>query len=69
MEGLDLRIRYRGHSIDLQLARNSLTVCEPDRQVAPISICVGNKAYELAGSSTRVFSLDNKKTKLAIVEK
>ena len=57
MESLDMRIRYRGHSIDLYLTRDSLRIRGHDRQVAPISLCVTGKAYEFAGGSTHVFSL------------
>ena len=57
MESLDMRIRYRGHSLDLYLTRDTLTVRGHDRQVAPISLCVTGETCEFAGGSTRVFSL------------
>lgn len=57
MEALDMRIRYRGHSIDLQLTRDALTVRGHDREAAPISLCVAGEACEFVGGSTRVFSL------------
>ena len=57
MERLDMRIRYRGHSIDLRLTREALTVRGYDREAAPISLCVAGKVYEFVGGSTRVFQL------------
>jgi len=58
MESLDMRIRYRGHSLDLQLTRDALTVHGHDRQVAPISLCVSGQNCEFAGGSIRVFPLN-----------
>ena len=58
-----MRIRYRGHSIDLQLTRESLTVRGHDRQAAPISLSVAGDIYEFVGGTTRVFPLDKVETK------
>ncbi|MGA2404386.1 MAG: glycosyl hydrolase family 65 protein [Syntrophobacteraceae bacterium] len=69
MERLDMRIRYRGHSIDLRLKRDSITVRGRDREVAPISLCVEGKVYEFVGGSTRVFQLNDEATKRAILQK
>jgi beta-phosphoglucomutase family hydrolase len=57
MESLDMRIRYRGHSIDLQLTRESLTMRGHDRHAAPISLSVAGKSYQFVGGTTRVFQL------------
>ena len=57
MEVLEMRIRYRGHSIDLKLTRDSLTVCGHDREAAPISLCVAGLTSEFFGGSTHVFGL------------
>ena len=57
MEGLEMRIRYRGHSIDLLLTREALTMRGSDRHAAPIALSVAGKSYEFAGGSTRVFKL------------
>lgn len=57
MEALDMRIRYRGHSIDLQLTRDVLTVRGHDREAAPIALCVAGEVCDFAGGSTRVFPL------------
>jgi beta-phosphoglucomutase family hydrolase len=64
MEGLDMRIRYRGHSIDLQLTREALTIRGYDSQAAPISVLVAGKSYEFAGGSTQVFKLGEDEAKL-----
>jgi len=62
LESLDMRIRYRGHSLDLQLTRDALTLRGHDRQAAPIALSVSGETYEFAGGSTRVFRLNNDDT-------
>ena len=57
MDALDLRIRYRGHSLDLRLTRDALTVHGHDREAAPISLHVAGETCEFVGGSTRVFPL------------
>jgi beta-phosphoglucomutase family hydrolase len=57
MERLDLRIRYRGHSLDLKLTRDSLTVRGHDGAAAPISLSVEDRVYEFASGTSRVFGL------------
>ncbi len=57
MERLDLRIRYRGHSLDLRLTRDSLTVRGRDGEAVPISLCVDGKVCEFVSGTTRVFRL------------
>ena len=57
MERLDMRIRYRGHSLDLRLTRHALTVRGRERGAAPINLGIQNEVYEFAGGSTRVFKL------------
>ncbi|MBK5205345.1 MAG: beta-phosphoglucomutase family hydrolase [Polaromonas sp.] len=59
MERLDLRIRYRGHSLDLRLTRDSLTVRGRDGAAAPISLCVDDKIHEFVSGTTRVFRLND----------
>jgi hypothetical protein len=61
MERLDMRIRYRGHSLDLRLTRDSLTVRGRDRGAAPINLGIQNKIYEFAGGSTRFFKLGSER--------
>ena len=54
---LDMRIRYRGHSLDLQLTRDALTVRGRDREVAPILLSVEGEVCEFVGGTTRQFPL------------
>ena len=56
LERLDMRIRYRGHSLDLRLTRDALTVRERERGAALIHLGFRDKVYEFAGG-TRVFKL------------
>jgi beta-phosphoglucomutase family hydrolase len=56
MERLDMRIRYRGHSLDLRLTRDTLTVREHERGAAPIQLALKDAVYEFAGG-TRVFTV------------
>jgi trehalose/maltose hydrolase-like predicted phosphorylase len=53
---LDMRIRYRGHAIDLLLRCDSITVRERDQGPAPINLGINNEVHEFAGG-TRVFML------------
>jgi beta-phosphoglucomutase family hydrolase len=62
MERLDMRIRYRGHSLDLRLTCESLTVRERDGVATPISLCVDGKVCEFASGTTRVFRLNDEAT-------
>jgi beta-phosphoglucomutase family hydrolase len=57
LERLDMRIRYRGHSLDLALTRDSLTVRGRNHGVAPISLRVDGQACEFAGGTIQVFPL------------
>jgi beta-phosphoglucomutase family hydrolase len=57
MERLDMRIRYRGHSLDLRLTRDALTVRGRERGVAPIKVGFKDQVYEFTGGGTRVFNL------------
>jgi trehalose/maltose hydrolase-like predicted phosphorylase len=54
---LDMRIRYRGHSLDLRLTRDTLTVRGREPGAAPIKLGIKDEVYEFAGGSTRVFEL------------
>jgi trehalose/maltose hydrolase-like predicted phosphorylase len=57
MDRLDMRIRYRGHSLDLRLTRDTLTVRGRDRGPAPIRLGFKDEVYEFAAGSTRVFEI------------
>ena len=59
MERLDMRIRYRGHTLDLRLTRDTLTVRGRERGAAPINLGFKNQVYEFTGGSTRVFKLES----------
>jgi len=69
MKRLDMRIRYRGHSLDLRLTRDSLRVRGRDGASAPISLCVDDRVYEFVSGTTRVFRLNTEATDGVIVEK
>jgi trehalose/maltose hydrolase-like predicted phosphorylase len=62
MERLDMRIRYRGHSLDLRLTRDSLTIRGRDGAAPPITLGVDGEVCEFAGSTTRVFRLSGDAT-------
>ena len=62
MERLDMRIRYRGHSLDLRLTRDSLTVRGRDGAAGPISLSVDGEVGEFVGGTTRVFRLNDDAT-------
>ena len=55
---LDMRIRYREHTLDLRLTRTTLTVRGRERGAAPIQLGFKNDVYTFTGGSTRVFPLD-----------
>jgi glycosyl hydrolase family 65 len=52
-----MRIRYRGHSLDLRLTHDTLTVRGHERGVAPIRLGFKDEVVEFAAGSTRVFNL------------
>lgn len=56
IDRLDMRIRYRGHSLDVRLTRDTLTLRERDRGPAPIRVGFRDDVYDFAGG-TRVFVL------------
>jgi trehalose/maltose hydrolase-like predicted phosphorylase len=59
MERLDMRIRYRGHSLDLRLTRDSLRIRGRDGVAPPITLCVDGEICEFASGTTRFFRLNN----------
>jgi trehalose/maltose hydrolase-like predicted phosphorylase len=54
---IDMRIRYRGHSLDLHLTHESLTVRGRERGLAPIQLGFGDEIHEFACGSTHTFKL------------
>ncbi len=55
---LDLRIRYRGHTLDLQLTHEALTIHGRERGAHPIRLAWKNEVHEFEGGSTRMFELE-----------
>ena len=65
IEYLELRIRYRGHSIDLRLDHETLTLHVHSGAAAPMPLLVGGEKYELQSGTTRVFPLTTRATEEA----
>jgi beta-phosphoglucomutase family hydrolase len=59
MARLDMRIRYRGHSLSLRLTRDELTVRGRDGTAPPITLCVDGKVSEYTSGTTRVYRLND----------
>lgn len=57
LDRLDMKIRYRGHSLDIRLTRDALTIRGRDRRPAPIRVGLRDEVFEFAAGSTRVFPL------------
>ena len=57
---LDMRIRYRGHSLDLRLTHDSLTVRGRDRVAPPIALCINDTIETFVSGTTRVFPIMEK---------
>ncbi|MGD2141128.1 MAG: glycosyl hydrolase family 65 protein, partial [Burkholderiales bacterium] len=55
---LDMHIRYRGHSIDVHLNRDSITLRGHNDDAPPISLLVDGSIFEFASGMTREFKLD-----------
>lgn len=58
LERLDLRLRYRGHTLDVRLTRDTLTIRSRERTAVPLRFCLRGAARELAGGETVVLELD-----------
>jgi len=61
IERLDMRVRYRGHSLDVRVTRDTLSVRGRDGAASPISLCVDDQVFEFVSGTTRVFSLNRKR--------
>ena len=59
VERFDMRLRYRGHSIDLQLTREALNLRADESQAPPIALRVGVEETTLASGENRSFSLEH----------
>jgi trehalose/maltose hydrolase-like predicted phosphorylase len=55
---LEMRMRYRGHSLDLHLTRETFTVRGHERGIAPIRLAVGQDVCDFSCGSTRTFRLN-----------
>jgi len=55
---LDMHIRYRGHSLELSLTRDTLTVRGREHGIPPIKLAVRDQVYDFACDETRVFQLN-----------
>ena len=53
----EMSMRYRGHSLDLQVTGNMLTVRDRDHGATPISLQVGKQIHKFEAGSTRAFKL------------
>jgi trehalose/maltose hydrolase-like predicted phosphorylase len=58
MERFEMHIRYRGHSIDLRLTRDTLTVRGHALDAPPIALCVADTSCQFVSGTTRVFRLN-----------
>jgi beta-phosphoglucomutase family hydrolase len=59
LQRLDMRLRYRGHTLDLKLTRDALAVRSREPGIEPIRLAVRDEIHEVAAGSTRVFSLSD----------
>ncbi|AMN45913.1 hypothetical protein ACG33_02060 [Steroidobacter denitrificans] len=58
IDRIDMRIRYRGHAIDLRLTRETLTIRCREPGAAPVRLAVRDDERDFTGGSTHVFRLD-----------
>jgi trehalose/maltose hydrolase-like predicted phosphorylase len=54
---MDLRIRYRGHSLDVRLTHDTLTVRGRERGISPITLSVNDQTYEFPCGTSHSFQL------------
>jgi beta-phosphoglucomutase family hydrolase len=59
LERIDMRVRYRGHALDLRITKHALTVRGRERGPAPINLALRDEVVEFDGNGTRVFKLAN----------
>lgn len=57
MERLDMRIHYRGHSLDVRLSAHTLTVHGRNRSAPAIGLCVNGETVTFEAGTSRVFRL------------
>jgi trehalose/maltose hydrolase-like predicted phosphorylase len=61
LEQLSMRIRYRGHGLDLQLTRGSLSVKAQATEAPPIRIAVGEDQRDLQPGEEHVFDIPQRR--------
>lgn len=57
LQRLDMRIRYRGHALDIRLTRDKLTIRCREHGIAPIKLGMKGEVHEFACGSTLEFDL------------
>jgi len=57
LKRLDMRIRYRGHTLDLRLTPKALTVRGREPGAAPIRLRIRDEVHEFTGGSTCTFDI------------
>lgn len=57
LDRLEMRIHYRGHSLDIRLTRDALIVQSRNKGVPPIRIAVGDVQVQFECATTQVFPL------------
>jgi beta-phosphoglucomutase family hydrolase len=57
LKRLDMRIRYRGHTLDLRLTPKTLTVRGREPGAAPIRLRIRDEVHEFVGGTTRTFEI------------
>ncbi len=60
MESFEMCIRYRGHSLELHLTRDALTIRGSGLDVPPISLSVEGRISEFASGANGVFQLNGR---------
>jgi Glycosyl hydrolase family 65 central catalytic domain/Glycosyl hydrolase family 65, C-terminal domain len=55
---LAMQIRYRGHTLDLQLTRDSLAIHGRERGAQPFRLAWKNEMHEFSGGATRTFQIE-----------
>jgi trehalose/maltose hydrolase-like predicted phosphorylase len=57
LERLDMRMRYRGHTLDLRLTPKTLTVRGRESGLAPIRLRIRDEVHEFTAGTTRTFEI------------
>ncbi|HEX5764530.1 MAG TPA: beta-phosphoglucomutase family hydrolase [Woeseiaceae bacterium] len=57
LERIDMRVRYRGHALDLRITSDTLTIRGRERGPAPVNLAFRDDVFAFDGLETRVFDL------------